>query len=237
VKSDNIDDEMEEEDEEEDDEEEEDVPLDLSNKGSTPGASPSMMEPEEAEHPMNLANYAQLPFNFATSNMLSSSDEEDNSLLPVPAQCEICSKVFTKRSSFKRHMSDHKDERPHQCEGCDKAFKHKHHLIEHRRLHSGEKPYQCPKCLKKFSHSGSYSQHINHRHSSCRPGDPSGPGEGSPCSEAAKTPSPPPTTQMTAPNNLSASMTNVPTNPTTTMLAKPVDQPEADMSTVAVGTN
>ena len=75
------------------------------------------------------------------------------------------------------------------------------------------------------------------RHSSCRPGDPSGPGEGSPCSEAAKTPSPPPTTQMTAPNNLSASMTNVPTNPTTTMLAKPVDQPEADMSTVAVGTN
>ena len=108
VKSDNIDDEMEEEEEEEDDEEEEDVPLDLSNKGSTPGASPSMMEPEEAEHPMNLANYAQLPFNFATSNMLSSSDEEDNSLLPVPAQCEICSKVFTKRSSFKRHMSDHK---------------------------------------------------------------------------------------------------------------------------------
>ena len=52
-----------------------------------------------------------------------------------------------------------------------------------------------------------------------------------------KHPRPPPTTQMTAPNNLSASMTNVATNPTTTMLAKPVDQPEADMSTVAVGTN
>ena len=98
------------ENEEEDDEEEEDVPLDLSNKGSTPGASPSMqIEPEEAEqHPMNLANYAQLPYNFPSSNMLSSSDEEDNTLLPVPAQCEICSKVFTKRSSFKRHMSDHK---------------------------------------------------------------------------------------------------------------------------------
>ena len=112
VKSDNIDDEMEEEEEEEeDDEEEEDVPLDLSNKGSTPGASPRMMEREsEAEHihPMNLANYSQLPYNFTTSMLQSSSDEEDNSLLPVPAQCEICSKVFTKRSSFKRHMSDHK---------------------------------------------------------------------------------------------------------------------------------
>ena len=59
--------------------------------------------------------------------------------------------------------------RPHKCTQCDKAFKHKHHLTEHRRLHSGEKPFQCPKCFKRFSHSGSYSQHINHRFSYCKP--------------------------------------------------------------------
>lgn len=52
---------------------------------------------------------------------------------------------------------------------CPKAFKHKHHLTEHKRLHSGEKPFQCQKCLKRFSHSGSYSQHMNHRFSYCRP--------------------------------------------------------------------
>ena len=61
------------------------------------------------------------------------------------------------------------DQRPHKCPDCDKAFKHKHHLTEHKRLHSGEKPFQCPKCLKRFSHSGSYSQHINHRFSYCKP--------------------------------------------------------------------
>lgn len=52
---------------------------------------------------------------------------------------------------------------------CPKAFKHKHHLTEHKRLHSGEKPFQCVKCLKRFSHSGSYSQHMNHRYSYCKP--------------------------------------------------------------------
>ncbi|KAJ8961599.1 hypothetical protein NQ314_005916 [Rhamnusium bicolor] len=60
-------------------------------------------------------------------------------------------------------------QRPHKCDECPKAFKHKHHLTEHKRLHSGEKPFQCSKCLKRFSHSGSYSQHMNHRYSYCKP--------------------------------------------------------------------
>lgn len=60
-------------------------------------------------------------------------------------------------------------QRPYKCQECPKAFKHKHHLTEHKRLHSGEKPFQCCKCLKRFSHSGSYSQHMNHRYSYCKP--------------------------------------------------------------------
>lgn len=60
-------------------------------------------------------------------------------------------------------------QRPYKCVECPRAFKHKHHLTEHKRLHSGEKPFQCSKCLKRFSHSGSYSQHMNHRYSYCKP--------------------------------------------------------------------
>ncbi|XP_023012553.2 zinc finger protein 1 isoform X2 [Leptinotarsa decemlineata] len=83
--------------------------------------------------------------------------------------CDQCDKAFSKQSSLARHKYEHSGQRPHKCDECPKAFKHKHHLTEHKRLHSGEKPFQCGKCLKRFSHSGSYSQHMNHRYSYCKP--------------------------------------------------------------------
>uniref|UniRef100_A0A1Y1MLD0 Zinc finger E-box-binding homeobox protein zag-1 n=1 Tax=Photinus pyralis TaxID=7054 RepID=A0A1Y1MLD0_PHOPY len=83
--------------------------------------------------------------------------------------CDQCDKSFSKQSSLARHKYEHSGQRPHKCDQCAKAFKHKHHLTEHKRLHSGEKPFQCSKCLKRFSHSGSYSQHMNHRFSYCKP--------------------------------------------------------------------
>ncbi|XP_046737285.1 zinc finger E-box-binding homeobox 1 isoform X2 [Diprion similis] len=83
--------------------------------------------------------------------------------------CDQCDKTFSKHSSLARHKYEHSGQRPYKCEECPKAFKHKHHLTEHKRLHSGEKPFQCKKCLKRFSHSGSYSQHMNHRYSYCKP--------------------------------------------------------------------
>ncbi|XP_050434706.1 zinc finger protein 1-like isoform X2 [Adelges cooleyi] len=73
------------------------------------------------------------------------------------------------KTSSSLESADVPDQRPHKCDVCPKAFKHKHHLTEHKRLHSGEKPFQCSKCMKRFSHSGSYSQHMNHRFSYCKP--------------------------------------------------------------------
>ncbi|KAK8393829.1 hypothetical protein O3P69_006864 [Scylla paramamosain] len=106
-------------------------------------------------------------------------------------QCDQCDKSFNKQSSLARHKYEHSGQRPFRCDLCSKAFKHKHHLVEHSRLHTGEKPYQCHKCLKRFSHSGSYSQHMNHRYSYCKPYHPDGPAPPPPLSESS-TPVPSP---------------------------------------------
>ncbi|CAG0918641.1 unnamed protein product [Notodromas monacha] len=110
-------------------------------------------------------------------------------------KCDQCDKAFVKQSSLARHKYEHSGQRPHKCGVCSKAFKHKHHLTEHSRLHSGEKPFQCSKCHKRFSHSGSYSQHMNHRYSYCKPyrdsdPDPSGASGNAPTVAAAAAGSP-----------------------------------------------
>ena len=79
VKSDNIDDEMEEDDDVE-------APLDLSNKGSTPGASPAA--DKEDQFSRQSINFSKLGASF------SSSDEETDSA--------------DKKNSLNKHLLDHK---------------------------------------------------------------------------------------------------------------------------------
>ena len=71
IKSDNIDDEME--------EDEEETPLDLSNKGSTPGASPSLDKEEQfSRHEINFSKLGASFSNNGFSHTSSDEDERDN---------------------------------------------------------------------------------------------------------------------------------------------------------------
>ncbi|PAV90835.1 hypothetical protein WR25_06272 [Diploscapter pachys] len=134
-------------------------------------------------------------------------DEANDGLFP----CDQCDKMFGKQSSLARHKYEHSGQRPYKCDVCAKAFKHKHHLTEHKRLHSGEKPFKCDKCHKRFSHSGSYSQHMNHRYSYCKPLRDS---LTSSIASSAIIPSPSPnTTSPTSPQ--AASSSSLPLSPST----------------------
>ena len=102
-RSDNLDDEMDVEEDEEDEEEDrgEEAPLDLSNKGSTPGNSPKRGDDLLLVDPVVL-KAASSP----VGSFTSSADEEE---FP-PTPCPTCNKLFNKRSSLNRHINDHTGE-------------------------------------------------------------------------------------------------------------------------------
>lgn len=174
---------------------EKELPLDLTTKHLSPSVTPpplivALSEPEEKPmddfiqanqngEKMSKENFEQMIREKLVSlepdmevAKSQGKRQEDQDEVTGVFNCDQCDKTFTKKSSITRHKYEHSDLRPHKCTECEKAFKHKHHLTEHKRLHSGEKPFQCPKCHKRFSHSGSYSQHINHRFSYCKPAVP-----------------------------------------------------------------
>ncbi|XP_037074987.1 zinc finger protein 135-like [Pollicipes pollicipes] len=105
-----------------------------------------------------------------------------------PARCDVCSKIFYKRSNLRVHMLRHLGARPHWCQKCGKtfsdpstysrhvasvcgeqrhltchvcgkAFYHQVHLKEHLRKHTGEKPYSCQECGKSYACQGSLRRH------------------------------------------------------------------------------
>ncbi|GFG33359.1 hypothetical protein Cfor_09990, partial [Coptotermes formosanus] len=152
-------------------------PLDLSTKktqhslASSPSSSP--LRPTSAAAHSDSGEDVGCAMNLSRKSSSSRSPTPNITGLDGEVEgqfiCDQCDKAFSKQSSLARHKYEHSGQRPHKCDVCTKAFKHKHHLTEHKRLHSGEKPFQCSKCLKRFSHSGSYSQHMNHRYSYCKP--------------------------------------------------------------------
>lgn len=78
--------------------------------------------------------------------------------------CSICSKVFPRRSSLKRHLSLHGDLKPFPCHLCGRAFNRKEHLSRHTLSHTGGRPFNCDICSKPFTRKEHLSRHRNIAH-------------------------------------------------------------------------
>lgn len=63
--------------------------------------------------------------------------------------CDICNKVFDKRSYLKQHAFFHTGIKKFICEICNASFSVKSNLTKHKFTHS-ELPFKCDICEKKF---------------------------------------------------------------------------------------
>nr|CAB3267934.1 ZF(C2H2)-13 zinc finger protein [Phallusia mammillata] len=74
-------------------------------------------------------------------------------------QCNLCNKIFTRKSSYQQHLYQQHSGVSHECPVCGKSFRQKGNLTKHMRVHTGEKPFRCQYCERTFSQKWSKVHH------------------------------------------------------------------------------
>ena len=75
--------------------------------------------------------------------------------------CQLCSKVFNRKSLLENHIRRHFDYRPFKCTSCEKSFKTRQYLTGHiNGVHKNDKQFVCDKCDARFSWRTTWKRHI-----------------------------------------------------------------------------
>lgn len=73
--------------------------------------------------------------------------------------CEVCGKLFARKSNLKIHMLAHSGEKRYLCELCSRPFSYKSALKKHILTHNEERKFLCELCSKSFKQELSFRLH------------------------------------------------------------------------------
>jgi KRAB domain-containing zinc finger protein len=83
-----------------------------------------------------------------------------------PFKCGSCDYSTNSISRLRRHQNGkHLQLKPFRCEVCSRMFGRKSHLINHSFIHTGEKPFKCHLCDYRCSRKSHLNRHLEAMHS------------------------------------------------------------------------
>lgn len=79
-------------------------------------------------------------------------------------KCEICERIFHRKSKLRAHLFEHTKIYPYNCNNCKKGFLYQYNLSRH----SCRNGYQCDDCKKEFLKWSDFHNHRKQEHISNR---------------------------------------------------------------------
>ena len=92
------------------------------------------------------------------------NNNSDHAIPPFHIPCQLCPKIFTKKSNLRKHLRIIHSETTYSCPDCDLRFIHHRNMKKHRKVVHNGVCYQCTQCECNFRSKYNLNRHTRKKH-------------------------------------------------------------------------